>query len=306
VLSAAEAAEAAAAAAYGMELDVAAAAATNGDGDELDLAAASSSRMVHFQDDTEWVDTEFSFGGTGQQQQQHAERHLQQEQQQHAYTQQQQQHEAEEGEMDGTMSQPFVKSLFNKAASAAAASGSGNSRVGSAGRNRQQAAARSAAAAASPQRSAAAALGDIVGVVDGVQLLAVPADQVARWQQLEASMPDMQKDKERLRKMRVDLERAATRLEQERAAWEKQKVGEGVAVSAYTRSCSSSVHSKVARRDCVQINDNPMRAFLRTCLSAPTVPFLLLLFLLLLLLLAGKCSGVTRDMAQRGSAPPSA
>jgi syndecan 1 len=210
-LTAAEAAEAAAAAA---------AAAAAGD-DELDLAAASSSRMVHFQDDTEWVDTEFSFGNAqqDQQQHQHVERHEQQEhQQQHAYTQQQKQHELDGAELDGTMSQPFVRSLFSKAAAAATA-GSGSGRAGSAGRSKQQ----QAPAAAAPP--AAAALGDVVGVVDGVQLLAVPADQVAKWQQLEASMPDMQRDKERLRKMRVELERAATRLEQERSTWEKQKVG---------------------------------------------------------------------------------
>ncbi|WIA38456.1 hypothetical protein OEZ86_001780 [Tetradesmus obliquus] len=77
------------------------------------------------------------------------------------------------------------------------------------------------------------ALGDVVGVIDGVQLLAVPADQVAHWQQLEASMPDMQRDKEKLRKMRVELERAATRLEQERSTWEKQKSSAQASLEAW-------------------------------------------------------------------------
>jgi hypothetical protein len=190
--------------------------------EELDLGAASSSRMVHFQDDTEWVDTEFSFGGTTQQQQQqHTDGHLQDQQQQ-------QQHEHDDAGLDEAMSQPFVRSLFNKAASSATA-GSGGCRAGGAGRSRQQAAAaagRSAAAAAAAQAQAplAAALGDVVGMLGDVQLLAVPADQVGHWQQLEASMPDMQRGKEQLRKMRVDLERAATRLQEERSSWEKQKV----------------------------------------------------------------------------------
>jgi hypothetical protein len=56
------------------------------------------------------------------------------------------------------------------------------------------------------------------------ELVAVPAAAVARWQQMEAAQPHMQQEKAALRKMRLELEKAAQQLELQRAAWERDRV----------------------------------------------------------------------------------
>jgi len=190
---------------------------------------------IRFQDDTEWVDTEFSFAdlslGAQQDQSRPAAQHRlqqQQQQQQQASMQPLGQHpEQPSSDADGPegplSQQPYVRSIFRQQQQQQQSRPhSSSSRLGT------PAARRGAGPIKSPPGTAAggrAAVGAAAADADAEQqMLVVPAAAVERWQQLEAAHPNMQQEKVALKKMRQDLETAAQRLEQQRAAWERDRV----------------------------------------------------------------------------------
>eukprot|EP00879_Flechtneria_rotunda_P016497 GHRR01017265.1.p1 GENE.GHRR01017265.1~~GHRR01017265.1.p1 ORF type:complete len:545 (+),score=240.41 GHRR01017265.1:917-2551(+) len=197
--------------------------------------------ILQFEDDSEWVDTDFSFADLTRQQhaagQQHA--HMQQGQQRQAQEQRQalgQQRrvqqtaivqDAEQPVHDptvldtGVLAQPYVRSLFaqqqSKSSKPTAAAGRGQ-----------------------PQVTTAAAIGrpgtqerlppDAVAAAAAMN---VHPDPAGYQQQLAAEEHRLQQDRLALKKMRTELEKAATRLEQERQAWERQKATAQASIEAW-------------------------------------------------------------------------
>lgn len=217
-----EAAEAAALAAYGDSMGI------DTEDPGVDSSHNSSSQLIQFQDDTEWVDTEFSFAAGLAEELAHTA-HLQPKQQQQHQMQLQQRHLAGHTPANGldaadAPSQPYVQSLF------AAKSGNSSTRTASAGSKAQQHQ-RNGTNSNSQENPAVYGGQDPDDMQQ--QMVAVPAEVVQKWQQLEAAQPSLQQEKAGLRKMRQELEKAAARMEQERQAWEKQKVGTGDFVAEY-------------------------------------------------------------------------
>jgi hypothetical protein len=212
------------------------AAATAGQHAGLDNSLNLLHMGTRFQDDTEWVDTEFSFADLSLEAQQDQTRAAGQskgriQQQQHSHQQQQQHQQAElQGVVDtgGPLSQqPYVRSIFRQQQQQQQQ----GRPISSNGRLDTAAAAgkKGARSGRSPARTAAAAAAAAAGTADAgedaeQELVAVPAAAVARWQQLEAAQGGLHQEKAALRKMRQELEKAAQQLELQRAAWERDRV----------------------------------------------------------------------------------
>lgn len=200
------------------------------------LSSSTNLLNICFQDDTEWVDTEFSFADlslAAQQDQTHAgSQRLHQNKRQPRQHQQQEDEEqvhvagaADADASEGPLAQqPYVRSIFRQQQQQQ------QSRPVSS-QIRTAAVRRGARGVKSPPSSAtadAAADTQAVDAADPEQpMVAVPVAAVARWQQMEAAQPGLQQEKVALRKMRQDLERAAQQLEQQRAAWERDRVSKG-------------------------------------------------------------------------------
>jgi FtsZ-binding cell division protein ZapB len=201
----------------------------------------------HFEDNIEWMDTEFSLThlpqNVPQLQQQAAsiqkQQRMQQPQVQQLHQSNQQERQLADDGSPHTMlaQQPFLRSLFTASCGASAAA-----TVQGTSQSRNRAAAAGAAAAAGydrPQHPVSAGLEEGRGSPEGPhhsgsaasadedsdeQLVAVSVMQVKSWQRLEAAESALQQERSNLRKMRVELEKAANRLQQEQQSWERQRV----------------------------------------------------------------------------------
>lgn len=200
---------------------------------------------VKFQDDTEWVDTEFSFAdlsleaqqdqtraaGQHRPHSQHGQRHHQQQQQFLSNGRQQEPYGAVAPTVAGSeeplAQQPYVRSIFKQQQQQqqqGSRPASSQARLGTAGSRKGPHAGKSPPRSAGPSAAATAAA-PAAGDDDAEQqMVFVPASAVARWQQLEAAQPNLQQEKAALRKMRQELEKAAQQLELQRAAWERDRV----------------------------------------------------------------------------------
>lgn len=202
----AEAAEAAASAAYDSLFEDTA-------NSDVDLGQSSSSQLITFEDDTEWVDTEFSFSGMPDQIAAAANRSGHWQQEQHHLREHPRSDVTCEPGADGALAQPYVRTVF-------ASKGLKGSRLQTSGSKMQSRQTSQHLGATAPHED------DAAGLQDAQQpMVMVPVEQVQTWQQLEQAQPDLQKQQDDLRRMRHELKSAATRLEQERQAWETQKVG---------------------------------------------------------------------------------
>lgn len=189
---------------------------------------------TRFQDDTEWVDTEFSFADLSLEAQQDQTRAAGQNKarlQQHPHLQQQQ--AVQQAELQGVVDtggplsqQPYVRSIFRQQQQQQQGRPiSSNGRLDTA----VAAGKKGARSGRSPARTAAAAAAAAAGTAGAgedveQELVAVPAAAAARWQQLEAAQGGLHQEKAALRKMRQELEKAAQQLELQRAAWERDRV----------------------------------------------------------------------------------